>query len=215
MTNIGRKTLGLARTVVLFELRLWRSLYRWVLRRPRASEPGAETFSSAGAVTPAIIAFIVVSAIEIPILHLILPWRIVQITSFVVGVQSVLWMIGLLASLRVHPHIVSASGLRIRHSSTIDIPIPWDAIAAIRTRIRSLPTGKTVQYDLTGPEPILHIAVSSQTNVDVVLRGPTTFPLPKGGSESVTELRFYADDSSALANRAREFLAADLSNSTN
>jgi hypothetical protein len=150
------------------------------------------------------------SAIEIPVLQLLLPWKTVQIISFVLGTQGLFWMIGLLASLRVHPHVVSDAGLQIRDGASLDFTIPWDAIGTIGTRIRSLPNGRTVQYDRAGSDPILHIAMSSQTNVDVVLRHPITVSLPGGSSEPITELRFYADDSSGLATRAREHLTADL-----
>jgi hypothetical protein len=44
---------------------------------------------------------------------------------------------------------------------------------------------------------------ASQTSVDVRLRRPTTFPLPKGESEPVEELRLYADDPDAFVRKAR------------
>ncbi|MBB5873924.1 hypothetical protein F4553_007358 [Allocatelliglobosispora scoriae] len=199
--------LALAKRVALFELRLWRSLYRWVFRRPLRLEPGATAFSYAGVVTPVLIGFLVVSAIEIPVMHLILPWSGARIILFVLGVQGLLWMIGLLASLRVHPHVVGASGLRIANGSSIEIHLPWDAIAEIRTRMRSLPTGKTLQFDAADAS-ILSVAMSSQTNLDVVLREPMALRLPSGTSEPVTELRFFADDHRGLADRAREHLQA-------
>jgi hypothetical protein len=101
--------LRLARRAVSFELGMWRSLYRWISRRPLVPDPGAKAFSYAG------------------------------------------------------------SGL------------------------------------------ILHLGVLSKTNVDVVLRHPTTVPLPKGSSEPVTELTFYADDPGSLVAGALEHLATHLS----
>ena len=199
--------LALTKRVVLFELRLWRSLYRWIFRRPLRLEPGTTTFSYADVVTPVIIGFIVVSAIEIPVLHLILPWQGARVILFILGVQGLLWMIGLLASLRVHPHVIGTSGLRVRNGSSIEIHLPWDAIAEIRTRMRSLPTGKTLQFDAADTS-ILSIAMSSQTNIDVVLREPMAVRLPKGVSEPITELRFFADDHRGLAEGAREHLQA-------
>ena len=207
MSGIASTTLALTRRAVLFELRLWRSLYRWIFRRPLRLEPGAATFGYSDIVMPAFIGFIVVTAIEIPVLHLILPWQTVRIILFILGVQGLLWMIGLLASLRIHPHVVGASGLRVRNGSSIAIDIPWDAIAAIRTRIRSLPTGKTIQFD-PDDASVLSIAMSSQTNVDVVLREPMTVPLPGRAGRPITELRFFADDQRGLADRAREHLTA-------
>lgn len=216
MTETDRKTgpfaalpavLPLARRVVSYELSMWRSLYRWIFRRPVASGAGAQAFRYAATVTPLFIVFIAVSAIEIPILHLLLPWENVRRICDVLGVYGLLWMLGLLATMRVHPHVVSDSGLRIRHGATVDVTIPWDAIAAIRTRNRPA-TRRAVQFERTESGLVAHIAILSQTNVDVTLRRPTTVPLPKGTGEPITGLHFYADDPSALVARARECLTA-------
>jgi hypothetical protein len=192
---------------------MWRSLYRWILRRPPALDTGAEAFTYAAAVTPIIWAFIALSAIELAAVHLILPWETARLIADGLGAYGLFWMVGLLASLRVHPHIVGDSGLRIRHGTSVDITIPWDAIATIRTRTRSLPNSRTVQLDRTGSGLILHIGVSGQTNIDVALRQPLTVPVPRGSSEPVMQLRFYVDDPSALVARARENLTADVPNS--
>lgn len=197
---------GLARKAVRFELSLYRSLYRWVARRPVAP-PGSEPFGYAEAVTPLLWVFIVVSAIDIPVLHLVLPWRTAEIISFVVGVWGLTWMIGLLASLRVSPHTVSASELRVRYGTGIDIIVPWDAVAEVRSRRRDLPSSRTVHLDQTESGAVLQIGITSQTNVDVVLRQPTAVPV-KGRTESISELRFFADDPRALVLRARELIAA-------
>ncbi|WP_117208982.1 hypothetical protein [Allorhizocola rhizosphaerae] len=193
---------ALIRRAVLFELRLWRSLYRWIARRPVTREPGAVAFSNSSAIMPAIIGFIVVSIIEIPILHLLLPWRTVQIISFVVGAQAVLWMIGYLAAVRIHPHIVGASGLQVRNSTSVDFTIPWESVSAIQTRMRSLTKNRTVVAE----GDVLHIAVSSQTNVDVILKQPIVFR-----DLQVSEVRLYADDPRALAAAARAKLPVGIS----
>ncbi len=193
---------ALVRRAVLFELRLWRSLYRWIARRPVTREPGAEVFSNSSAVMPAIIGFIVVSIIEIPILHLLLPWRTVQIISFVVGTQAVLWMVGYLAALRIHPHVVGASGLQVRNGTSVDFTIPWESVSAIQTRMRSLEKNRTVVAE----GDVLHIAVSGQTNVDVLLNEPIDFR-----DHRATQIRIYADDPRALAAAARAKLPVQLS----
>src|SRR5882724_9057994 len=87
--------------VATYEAGIWRSLYRWLTRRPRSTDPKATLFGYASEVTPILIAFIVVSALEIPIVSLIFPWPAVRDALLVLGVWSLIWMLGLLAALRV------------------------------------------------------------------------------------------------------------------
>lgn len=215
MTGTDRRTrraaaLTLARKAIRYELLMWRSLYRWTLRRPRAWSPGAALFPYAATLTPLLLAFIGVSAIEIPILHLILPWETVRLVADVLGIYGLFWMVGILAGMRVHPHVVSDEGVRIRYGFTVDVTIPWDAIASVRTRNRPLPKNRTVQVEPTEHGLAAHIVVLSQTNVDIALRRPATVALPQTGGEPIGELRCYADDPAAFVARARAHLAAGL-----
>jgi hypothetical protein len=97
----------LYRQAILHEAGIWRSLYRWVTRRPRSDDRDAALFGYASQITPILIAFIVLSALEIPILPLLLPWPAVRYSLLALGVLGLLWMLGLLAAVRVHPHVVS------------------------------------------------------------------------------------------------------------
>jgi hypothetical protein len=200
------------RRVAALEAGMWRSLYRWLLRRPPAPDPGTEPFGYVGVVKPMLIVFIVVSAVEIPLLDLIIsrtvPWRPVRVIALAIGVYGLIWMIGLFAGLRVHPHLVGADGLRVRSGTDVDITLPWEAVAAVRSRYRPLPSSRGVQTEVTGDGLIVNIATGGQTSVDVVFRRPTVVRLPKGPSEPATELRFYADEPDALTARARQHLAA-------
>lgn len=212
MTGTDQRTMWTAASSLLckavsYEVGMWCSLYRWMFRRPVASEAGAEAFGYATVLTPVLLVFIAVSAIEVPILHLLLPWETVRLTADLLGVWGLIWMFGLLAGLRVHPHVVSDSGLLIRYGITVDIAVPWDAVAAIRTRGRDLP-GRTVQFDRTGPGVVLGVGVMKQTNIDIVFDRAIPVPLSGGNRESITELRCYADDPDAFVARARDHLAA-------
>jgi len=180
----ARTTLSaLVHRAVLFELGVWRSLFRWTTRRPLGPE-GTETFSYADPVTPVIWAFIGLSAIEIPVAHLLLPWPAARAVVLVVGIWGLTWMLGLLASLQTHPHVVGGSGLRIRYGTTVDITIPWNAVASIGVRRRDLPSSRTVQLGRIDFGTVLHVGISSQTNVDVALRDALTVPLPRAPSPS-------------------------------
>jgi hypothetical protein len=194
--------------VIRYELRLWEALFRWVFRRPHRVEPGTTTYAYAGAVTMLFGVFIGLSAVEIPILHLLLPWAIARKISLVVGAYGLFWMFGLLATLRTRPHLVAPSGLRIRNGNTLDVGIPWDAITALRVRRRSLPPGGQTQVEQIGDDRVLSIGVGSQTSVDVMLSRPLTVAVKKAGGEPVTQIRFHADDPEALVAAAKTHLDA-------
>jgi hypothetical protein len=196
------KVWSLARFVVAYELRLGAALFRWILRRPVPVEPGTRPFAYIGAVRMILIAFIVVSAIEIPILELMIPWDAVANVALLAGVYGLIWMFGLYASIIVHPHLVGPSGLRIRNSITLDVPIAWDRIAAIEVRRRSMPPGGQTQLE----DGVLSLGMASQTSIDVRLTEPLVLGVRKAKGQPATTVRFHADDPEGLVEAAREFL---------
>ncbi|MGY1810537.1 hypothetical protein ACI8AF_24470 [Blastococcus sp. SYSU D00669] len=196
----------LAWTALVYELGMWRSLFRWVTRRPAVSSGTA--FPYAGVVTPVIWAFIVVSAIEIPVFHLLVPWETVRFVVDLAGVYGLLWMVGMLAGLKVHPHVVEDGGLRVRNGTAVDVLLPWTDIASVRLRTRSLEGMRNIQVAGEGPGRALSVGVGSQTAVDVELREPRVLPVRRTGGEPVAVVRLYADDAQALAARLRAELSA-------
>jgi len=200
------KILSLVRQGIQFEFRMWRSLCRWIARRPVAAGPNAQPFGYAATVTPLLLAFIGVSVVEIPILHFLLPWLAVRLVILAASVYGLLWMFGLLASLRVHPHVVSDDGIRLRNGVSLDLALDWEDVAAVRRRNRSLHSGRGAQVESSDAGLILNLGVMSQTNVDIVLREPVTFALPNRDPVTVIEVRCYADDPSAFAAHAHLIL---------
>lgn len=200
------QVLALVRRAVVFEISLYRSLFRWATRRYDVP-PGAERYPYVGAVSVLLWAFIVVSAVELVVFHVILPWEVVRLVVDVVSLWGLAWMIGLAASFYVYPHLVTPDGLRVRHGSRTDLTVPWDDIAAIGVRERGRERSRALQVDSTDDGTVLNVVIASRTNVDVRLRRPLTVRLPRG-EETVTEVRLLAEDARALVRRAREHLEA-------
>ena len=196
---------SLARRAIAFEIALYRSLFRWVTRRPDVP-PGGVGFGYIGAVAVLLWAFIGVSAVELVVVHVLLPWETVRLVADVIGIWGLIWMLGLAASYSVHPHAVTESGLRIRQGHGIDITVPLDAVATVGVRERSRDTSKALQVDRSENAVVLNVVLGSRTDVDVRLRRPLLVPV-RGGEESVTEIRLYADDPRGLVAAAREHLA--------
>lgn len=181
--------LGLVLKVIRFELNLWRSLYLWARRRVRGQGPGDQPIPYAAAISTMMWAFTVVNCVEIVALHIIIPWETVRLLADLAGIYTLLWIIGLLAAMKVHPHLVTASGLRVRYAASIDFTLPWEAIARAGTRIRSVEGIRTMRFD----GDAVSIAISSQTNVDLALHEPVMVQ-----GRPVTEVRLFADDPKAL-----------------
>jgi hypothetical protein len=196
----------LATRLVIYELGLWRSLARWIARQPAGRAAGARTFGYAGPVTPVLIAFILISAIEIPVVVLLLPWNSARRILAALGAYGVFWMIALLASLRVHPHVIDDAGIRIRYGLGVDYRIPWDAVASAEASRSSRSSGRSgkPQLDESRAGRILHIPITSVTNVAVSLRGPISLPLTRDRREEVTEIRFFVDDPRAFVALAKD-----------
>lgn len=182
---------------------MWRSLYSWVRRRPPVGGPDAETFGYSTAVTPVIWTFIGVSAVEIPAVHVLIPWPTVRAVLLVVGVYGLVWMVGLLAGLKVHPHVVDAEGLRVRYGATVEFLVPWQEIAGVRLRRRSTEGVRSIQAVGEGGDRALSVAISNQTTVDVVLSRPLPLLAARGDAEPVSAVYLHADDPSALVRRLR------------
>jgi hypothetical protein len=186
-----------------YEAGIWRSLYRWLRRRPRVTEPDAAPFGYASQVTPLLLAFIFLSALEIPIVSLLLPWPAVRYGLLVLGVWGLLWMLGLLASLRTNPHVVSETGLRLRSGFQFDASIPWEQISAIRLRRSSAHRKLQIEHSQTRAS----VALQGTTNVEVALREPVPVRFLDGRQASVDAILLYADSPIALQTAAQTHLA--------
>jgi len=198
-----RKAWSLARWFVRLEIGIWRSLFLWMTRRVAGQGPGVEAFSYAKQITPVIAVFVFVSAIELPVVHILLPWDTVRLVVDVLSVWALLWMVGLLASMRVFPHLLDEGGLRIRCGTTVDVRVPWAAIASVKSRRGSVDTGKSVHVATADDATVVSLPVMKLTRVAIALHGPTTIALPDGPRDGVTELRCYVDDPGAFVAAAQ------------
>ncbi len=197
-----RRIRSLVTFVMLFEIALYKSLLRWVTRRPDVPA-GATPAPYVGAMSLLLWAFIIGSAVELVALHVVLPWERVRLMADILGIWGLLWMLGFAASNHVYPHLLFVEGLRLRSGHSVDFAVPWDAIERIGTRERSLERSRTVQVH----DGVLSVAVASRTNIDVRLSRPITVPLGEETAE-VTEVRFFADEPRPLAREVLRLLAS-------
>ena len=203
-----RALLSLPKRAVLYELNLYRSLLKWALRRPVTTTPDERAVGYAQLTTPLILLWIFGSAVEVVVVHVLLPWESLRTAALAVGIWGLVWMIGLLASLRAYPHLMAPSYLRVRQGPRVDLRIPWDAVETVLPRRRDLPSKiRAVQVQEADGEIDLHVAVSGETNVSLVLRRPLTLRTT-GGDVTAHRVSLLVDDPKTFVAQARQRLGA-------
>jgi hypothetical protein len=173
------------------EVGVWQSLYRWIFRRPRVPA-GASAFAYHSPVFTILMVFIVLSAVEIPIIDLIAhPWPWVRIPLLILGIWGLTWMIGLAMGYVTRPHAVGPAGIRARLGADMDVDLPWDVVASVERsrdvtekapKIREEPHGRT-----------LALRIANETNVLIVLERPVTVRLAHGRAQ-IDAVRLWTDD---------------------
>jgi hypothetical protein len=190
-----------------FESGIWRSLLRWLLRRNDVPD-GAEAFSYHRMVAPVMWLWIFASAAEVVAVDALLPWHTARIVAGVLGLWGLAWMVGMLGALTTHPHLVDDAGLRLRNGFSLDLRVPWEAVASVSARSHDLPSSmRSVHVEETGHGEVLAVGVSGRTNVLVRLREPTVFTTGRG-QHVVTGVRLWADEPRTLVTRVRAAVAA-------
>ncbi|TDN91822.1 hypothetical protein [Microbacterium sp. BK668] len=183
--------------MVLLELRIYANIARALFRRP-AIPVGARGFRYHRPVLTILIVFIALSAIEIPIIDLIVHrWPVPRVVLLVLGIWGVTWMIGLLCAYLMRPHTVGPEGIRVREGLEIDIPLGWDDIAAV-SRGSRVDQPKSPRFVDSDGGRMLLLRIQDETNVEIALERPTPVRLPghppKGGVQVVTAIRLWVDD---------------------
>lgn len=195
------------RRAVMMEVWGYVSILRWVLRRPKVPA-GAVGFTYHQPVIVLVIAFIVVSAVELVVLDLLLRrWPSVRIAVLVLSLWGLVWMFGLLFGLLTRPHAVGPDGIRVRSGAEVDVPLPWDVVGDV-VRRKHVEQGKEplVTVDEQGGRT-LHLRVQHETNLEIALTRPVTARMPQG-ARTVTRLRVFADDPDGFVREAARHRAA-------
>jgi len=185
------------RRVVMLELRIYANIGRAIARRP-AIPAGASGFGYHRPVLTVLLIFIGLSAIEIPIIDLVVHrWPGVRIAFLILGIWGVTWMVGLLCAFLMKPHTVGPDGIRIREGLEIDVPLSWDDIASVERR-HQVDEPKSPRFSDTDEGRMLALRMQDETNVLLTLERPTLVRLPgrapKGGEQEVTSVRLWTDD---------------------
>ena len=203
MTEIapGRDRVArIARLAWRAEVGVWQSLYRWLFRRPRVPA-GASGFAYHSPVMTILVIFIVLSAVEIPIVDLIVhPWPWVRIPLLALGIWGVTWMVGLMLGYLTRPHAVGPDGIRARLGTDLDVDLPWEAVASVE-RSRDV-TEKAPKIRDEAHGRTLAIRMANETNILVTLEHPVPTEV-SGRPAELDAVRLWVDDPDGFMSAVR------------
>jgi hypothetical protein len=141
-----------------------------------------------------------VIVVEVVLRHLDQPWAdALRVPLLVLGIWGVVWMLGMLASYRVRPHLLTDAGLLVRSGARTWLDLPLTAVEATRV----------VEHEVPGVIRSLHVdgalalvGAGSRTNLEIILTGPTTVSTSKGEA-TVTRVGIWVDEPREIATRIR------------
>ena len=196
----------LAWRLVKLEVQLYVALGRWVARRP-AVPAGATAWGYSRLVTPVMGLWIFGSACELPLAHVLVPWPGVRLALLVLGVWGLVWMVGMLASLKVHPHLVTEAGLVLRYGTFAQLDVPWSQVESARVEDRDVDGFiRVLRPRKTDAGTEVQVPVNDRVNVTLRLRSPLTVGTGRGPVEA-TALAFWVDEPRDFVDAVRRELS--------
>lgn len=138
---------------------------------------------------------------EIVAVHLLVPLPWLRWTLFVLGILSLLWVVGFVLASVVYPHTVNGNSLRIRCGSMLDVSVATENIAEMYWTPHMVSHSRSV----TITDGALWIQLGGTAQVSVLLNEPHTIALPGKPPKRVQRL-FFPADSREPVNRARALL---------
>lgn len=187
---------------------IYASIARAVVRRP-AVPAGARGLRYHAPVLTILWIFIVLSAVELVVIDLIVhQWVVVRIVCLVIGIWGLIWMIGLLCSYYMRPHVVGPEGIEARNGLDTNVRISWDDVHSveIKKHVHEPKTPKIIGDD----QKTFALNILNETNIEITLEAPTSITLPglppKGGEHTVSTIRLWADDPKAFLTEVREHI---------
>lgn len=184
------------------ELAGYRSIWRWMSRQPYVPD-GANGFSYDKPVRTILVVFIVLSAVEIPLIDLLvhrIPW--LRWPFIALGVWGVVTMVGILLGHLTRPHAVGPRGIRVRHGGEVDIDLPWEAVRSVERRQHALTGAPQLSLTGAGDAQVLNHVVQDHSDIEIVLEEPMLLRLPQGEA-TVSALRISVDEPAAFMDAVR------------
>ncbi|EOM77009.1 hypothetical protein DW322_06430 [Rhodococcus rhodnii] len=152
----------------------WRrlaALWSWALRRSFRPAAGAVALPGAAGSMAVPAAFAAATAVEVAVLHLVVPWLWLSVLLAGVSLWSVALLLGHVALDAVHPHTIDDAALTLRRHGEVVAEIAVCSLAGV-VRRRSL----SAETGIDGGT--LTLAGTDGTNVEITLTEPVSARIP-------------------------------------
>jgi len=175
---------------VRHQLRVLRAIGLFLGRRTDPSEGGLIGYGRG--LTGTAIAFVVVTLVETVVLHLLVPVAWLRTALVVLGVVSLVAVLGLVLARMVYPHSVADGRLQLRNGARDVVALDLADVdrAVVRRRIGVVGIAPTVV------DGALCLPSQDGTNLDLELARPVVVPDRKG-TATVRRVSLHVDDPAA------------------
>jgi hypothetical protein len=194
------------REAIATELALYGQLVRWITRRPDVPD-GVTPVPYGRLATPVVWLFILGSAVELVAFDLILSrWlTFLRIPFLVLGGWGLVWMLGLMASYRMRPHLLTDTELHVRNMARTRVVVPLDSV----TQVRVADVDESSIRSVRVVDDALLVLVSGRTNLQLTLAEGTTISSPVGEIAPAT-VGLWVDEPREVAAMLRRRRSAPL-----
>jgi hypothetical protein len=176
---------------------LWMAIFTWV--KPKLA-PTERAFTSYGTFAAVLVAIVTLSIVEVGILHLILA-RFSVTAAWVataIGVLALVYIVGILKSLKYRPTVVSEHGIVARLGLLHDMSIPATSVAEVVQLAPGTPR----------PSEAANLAGITSPNVLIELSIPVLLTDRRGRQRDVRSVALQVDDPTGLVMSAKTLFAS-------
>jgi len=193
-TLVASAVPGRIAAAVLHEARLLADLGRLLVGKRAGVSPSAVGFSYSAGTTRTASIFVVISLIELAVVHVLVPWGWLRLTLLVVSAYALILLLGIIAGRIVNPHLVSSETIEFRNGAHVVCFVQTANIERIALKRSFAPLSPEILPD----ERELRLATVDGLNFELRLREPIMASLlsPLVRSEKaakVVTVRGYVD----------------------
>jgi hypothetical protein len=194
---VGRQVGPLAARLIVGEPKLWAAIFLWISGRTRRDPRSFHyaALSELGLVTVVVLGLILLEGVGGGVLARLAPWPWLSPVLIFISAYAAVWIIGIHASLRAYPHVVTEQGLVLRYGVLGEAWIPWRDLDQATQETLVSPGG---QDGLSIKDGVATLAVGGKTNVTFRLQNPGSVKGFLRQTHNISQIRVAADDPTAF-----------------